>query len=329
MKKKILFIGEKANLEKYSDPSVFERFDIVTVPIRTPEEEMLRLAGDAVYAIVDAMESFSENMISHMPNLKMIHSNGVGYQGIDRAAARARGIDVSNCKGINSAAVAEHALMFMLCLLRDLTGGDRAVREGRQIEVKHGYMRRGDLRELADCTVGLVGFGDIGKALSLLLKPFGPRVLYYDPFRASPETEAAHNVTFLPLEELLPACDFVSLHLPVFESTKNMADRNFFAGMKKGAFFINTARGELMVSEDLLEALRFGHLAGAAVDTVPGEPVGTDNALLQGDEETMKKLLLSCHIAGLTGATFARGYRMLWENIDRCERGEKPVPVVN
>ncbi len=329
MKKKILFIGEIENLKKYSDPAVFDRFDITTVPIKTPEEEILRVAGDAVYAIVDAMEPFSANVIGHMPNLKMIHSNGVGYQGIDRAAARARGIDVSNCKGINSAAVAEHALMFMLCLLRDVTEGDRAVREGRQIEVKHGHMRRGDLREMADCTVGLVGFGDIGKALSLLLKPFGARVFYYDPFRASAEIETSHNVTYLPLEELLPACDFISLHLPVFESTKNMADKTFFSKMKKGAYFINTARGELMVSEDLLEALRTGHLAGAAIDTVPGEPVGTDNALLQGDEETMKKLLLSCHIAGLTGATFARGYRMLWENIDRCERGEKPFPIVN
>lgn len=319
---KILVIGDKGKLAGYTkDPSLLEKFEIDYVPVRATDEEILAAGGDADIILADAISKVSANVIMQMDKLKMIHSEGVAYNAIDIEAARKKQVYVCNCKGMNATAVAEHTIMLMLGVLKDICVGDACVRTGKQIEKKTGYMVNASLKELRDCTVGLVGFGDIAKATARLLQAFGAKVLYYRP--SGPDAEEIYG-TYCELDALLAQSDIVSLHLPVLEGTKDIADKEFFQKMKPGAYLINTSRGELVKEEDLLEALEQGILAGAGLDTVKGEPVGKDHILLPE-----KRIIFSCHIGGITASSFARGYEMIWEDIQLVAAGKEPKRIVN
>lgn len=316
-------------MQKNADPSVYGRHTYVYLPLGSADDAILNAAKDADVIISDAMGKVSGNVIRNMPNLKMIHSEGVGFQGVDVAAATEKHVYVCNCKGMNATAVAEQAILLMLGLLRGVVTGDRAVREGRQIDVKEHHMFSGDLKELADCTVGFIGFGDIAKATAKMADVFGSKVVYYKPRRLPEEVEAKYHASYLTLDELLSASDIVSLHLPVTPQTAGMVDRDFLAKMKPGSYLVNTARGELVDSAALLEALKSGHLAGAGLDCVAGEPVGSDNPVLQAGAEVEDKILYSCHVGGITASSFKRGYAMLWDDITKLEAGEEPGHIVN
>lgn len=326
---KILVIGKEGRLQKNAEPAVYGRHDFTYVPMGTEISAIPEAGKDAEVIIVDAMGKVSAELINAMPKLKMIHSEGVGFQGVDVAAASKRHVYVCNCKGMNSTAVAEQAILLMLGLLRGVVTGDRAVREGRQISVKENHMLAGDLKELADCTIGFVGFGDIAKATAKMADVFGARTVYYARHRASQDVECEYKTTYMPLDELLQISDIVSLHLPVTPQTTNMANAAFFAKMKTGAYLVNTARGELVDSQALLDALRSGRLAGAGLDCIAGEPVAADNVILNADKDIEAKLLYSCHVGGITASSFKRGYQMLWSNIAKIEAGETPLHVVN
>lgn len=327
---KLLVIGKKGRLAKYTpDPSMYAGFEISYVPMGASDDEILAAGRDADFILVDAMGRVSGNVIEQMPNLKMIHSEGVGYNFIDVEAAKKRRIYVCNCKGMNAAAVAEQTILLMLGLLRGVVTGDRDVRAGKQIETKEAYMLAGNLTELGDCTIGLVGFGDIAKETARMAAVFGARVVYYKPVRASEELEKTYGVTYMGLDELLASSDIVSLHLPVTKDTRNMADAGFLAKMKMGSYLVNTSRGELVDSAALLDAIRSGHLAGAGLDTIAGEPVQADNAVLQAEKDVADKLIFSCHIGGITASSFRRGYEMVWSDIQKAAAGEKPDHIVN
>lgn len=328
---KLLHIGKAGNMDRFAAPDSFlYTLDRVELPIGLPEEEYIAAAGDAEFIIADAIGAVTGKLIEGMPKLRLIHSEGVAYNKIDIEAARKRHVYVCSSKGMNASAVAEQAVLLMLGMLRDIAGGDRAVREGRQIQKKEGYMQRGDLRELADCSVGLVGFGDIARKTAALLKAFGvERIFCTDVAPVPPETEAALGVRYCSLEELLAASDVVSLHVPVTPETTGMADRQFFAAMKDGALFVNTARGELVDDEALTEALESGKLAMAGLDTLDHEPVQPDHPLLQVPETIAEKLLFSPHIAGITASSFRRSYAMIAEDIRDAAEGRVPKRVVN
>lgn len=327
---KILVIGKEERLRHYTaDVSVFDEFQIVYAPVGATDEELLKTGQDADFIIVDAIGRVSGAVISKMPNLKLIHSEGVGFQGIDIEAARDRKIYVCNCKGMNATAVAEQGILLMLGLLRNVCTGDRDVRSGRQIVTKEAYMKAGSLKELGDCTIGLVGFGDIAKETARLLAAFGAKVIYYNRTKMSKEVEAQYRVTYHSLGEVLAESDIVSLHVPVTAETTNMVNESFFAGMKKGALLINTARGELVDSQALIQAMRSGQVAGAGIDTLPNEPVKKDNPLLDMGKELEDRFLFSCHIGGITGSSFKRGYQMVWEDIRSAAEGKEPKRIVN
>ena len=328
--KKLLIMGKEGRLEKYTDDrTILKKYEIVYVPLDASDNEILEKGRDAECIIVDAVGSVSGYIIDNMPNLKLIHSEGVGYQGIDVKAAAGRSIYVCNCKGMNSTAVAEQTILIMLGLLRDVVGGDGSVRKGTQIITKEAYMLEGSLKELGECTVGLIGFGDIAKATARLLRVFGAKVVYYKPNRLTKGEEGEYKADYMPLDCLLGVSDIVSLHLPVSSETKYMADETFFKKMKNTSYLINTSRGELVNSKALVEAIECGEIAGAGLDTIDGEPVHEDNPLLSISNQNSKKLLLSCHIGGITGASFKRGYNMIWSSIEKVEKGERPDNVVN
>jgi phosphoglycerate dehydrogenase-like enzyme len=258
----------------------------------------------------------------------MIHSEGVAYDKIDLAAAGERGIFVCNNKGCNAAAVAEQAVLLMLAWLRGMVVGDREVRAGHQIEMKERMMTAG-ITELGDCTVGLIGFGDIGKAAAVRLHAFGCRLYYYTPRRKSKETEELFHVQYADLDALAEASDIVSIHAAVTPETTGMINRAFIGRMKPTACVINTARGEIVDNDALREALISGRIAGAAFDTLFPEPTPRDHPLVDMPDHCKDKVLYAPHLGGITTGSFKRAHQNMWNNAARVARGENPVHIVN
>lgn len=328
---KVLHIGKEGNMERFSAPDApLYAADTVTAQMANlmTAEEYIAAMPDAEHIIADAISPVVAELINGLPNLKSIHSEGVAYNRIDVAAAKAKGVLVCHSVGMNATAVAEQAILLMLGMLRNVAQNDQKVRAGEQITTKENYMKQGNLFDLADCSVGLVGFGNIARATAKLLQAFGVKEIYY--YKRSPlakEDEDACGVKYLPLDELLAASDIVSLHAPVTEETAGMAGAAFFGKMKDGACFVNTARGELVDDVALCEALRSGKLTMAGLDTLNGEPVQQDNYILQ-QKDIEDKFLFSPHIGGITASSFRRSYGMIWEDIMTVREGKVPERAV-
>lgn len=280
-------------------------------------DKLLAKASDTELLFIDAMGVFDKELIDSMPNLKLIMSEGVGYQGVDATYAREKGIPVCNNKGVNDTGVSEVALFLMLGCLRSFSKGVEEIYSGRQIEFKIASF--GTKKELSQCTVGLIGFGDIARKTAEFCTSLGAKVVYTNRTRYK-ELEQKYNVTYLTLDELLKQSDIVSLHLAVTPQTTNLADNEFFAKMKNSAFLINTARGDLVDNEALKNALLSGEIAGAGLDVFTPEPLEKDNILL--DDRLKDKLILTPHIAGITSLTVEKIYKNIYENMQNiaCQK---------
>jgi lactate dehydrogenase-like 2-hydroxyacid dehydrogenase len=315
-------------VEKFSDLSGLPKdWELIYGEDLITDSDILKAASDANFIFADAVREVSKNLIDNMPDLKLIHSEGVGFNKIDVAAAREKGIDVCNNTAANSAAVAEHAVMLMLALQRRLLEGDQMVRSGQQIQAKGSFILDG-IPELGSCHVGLVGMGSIAMETARRLKPFGSKLSYFNRSRKS-EVENELGLTYLSLEELCQQCDIISLHLPVTPETTGLINANLLLMMKPTALLINTARGELVVQEDLVTALVNGQIAGASLDTMYPEPVTPDNPLLNLPETCQYQLLFSPHIAGTTKQAFEKMHRTVWSNILAVYKGNRPINIVN
>lgn len=328
---KVLHIGKAGNLQRFAATDGFLRsLELTDLKPGLPVKEYLDQAGDADFIVVDAISSVSGELIKQMPNLKVIHSEGVAYNAIDLKAADECGVYVCNAKGMNAMAVAEQAVLLMVGMLRNVVVNDAAVRAGHQIETKEAYMQNGNLYELADCSVGLIGFGDIAQKTARLLKAYGVKeIYYYKRHRLDSAVEAEFGVEYRDLDSLLASSRIVSLHLPVTKATTHMADHDFFAKMQSGSYLVNTARGELIDDQALVEALKSGKLAMAGLDTLDHEPVQRDHPLLNQPPEIAQRLLFSPHIGGITTASFYRGYAMIEEDLQLVAQGKRPKRVVN
>jgi phosphoglycerate dehydrogenase-like enzyme len=243
------------------------------------------LIGDAAAAIA-GMEPYNREVIDSAPRLRVIARCGVGYDTVDVAACDQRGIAVTTTPGTNHDSVAEHALAMILALSRGFPQRDLVVRRSQP-------WKKSPLPRFAGATVGIVGLGRIGKALAIRLPSLGVSVLAYEPF-PDEEFVSKFNVELTDLQDLLSRSDFVSLHVPVTAETQGMINRHALAKMKPGGVLINTARGALIVEDDLLEALSSGHLAAAGLDVLQQEPPPSDHPLLQQDN-----VLFSPHAAGI------------------------------
>lgn len=326
---KIVILGTRARYQRYLPDLSFARAQTpVYLDKDSSEEQILATAGDAEVMFVDAIAPVSGRLMEAMPHLRLIHSEGVAFDKIDLAAARQRGIDVCNNKGCNAAAVAEQAVLLMLMLLRRALEGDRAVRQGRQMEMKERSMVEG-ITELSDCRIGLVGFGDIARATAVRLASFGCTLYYYAPHRRSQEEEARYRVRYLPLEELAAACDIISLHCAVTDQTRGMVDAAFLSRMKSTAYLINTSRGDLVDNLALRQALLEGRIAGAGFDTLAPEPVPADHPLVDLPEAVRDRVVFSPHLGGITEGSFRRSHLHMWRNAERVSVGEKPDNIVN
>ncbi len=326
---KILHIGKKGNPERFSKPdSPIKNFDIINMSAGLSADEYLSKSFECEHIIADAIADVPANLINAMPFLKSIHSEGVAYNKIDLNAAKKNNVIVCHSVAMNASAVAEQTILLMDGLIKNILINDNAVRIGNQITVKEAYMQNGNLYELSDCSVGLVGFGNIAKATARLLNAYGAEhIYYYKRNKLSDEEERSFNVEYKPLSKLLNLSDIVSLHLPVTPDSEKIANESFFSQMKDGSYFVNTARGELVDDKALAAALINGHIKMAGLDTMNNEPVSKDNYLLT-IPEIKDKLLLSPHIGGITASSFKRSYAMIWEDIETVRKGDIPKRAV-
>ena len=264
---------------------------------------------------IAGLDQIDASVMEAAVRLKVIARYGVGIDRVDVPAATRRGIVVTNTPGANSAAVAEMALALMLALGRGLCRADRAARRGEWPRAM-GIGLRGK-------TVGLVGFGAIGREVAARLKGFGCRILATDPY-ATPGAIKGAGVEPVSIDALLAAADFVSLHASVTPSTENMVDASFLGKMKRGAFLVNTARGELIDEPALQDALEGGRLQGAALDCFRVEPPPAGHALLQ-----LPQVLATPHMSAHTDEAANAMGRMSLEACLAVLRGEQPLHAVN
>ena len=287
------------------------------------EERLISTAADAL--VVDAVVKIGPEIIKNMPNLKLIHSQGVAFNAIDLDAARSGNVYVCNNAGMNARAVAEQAVLLILSLVKSFRRNEDMVYTGRQMDAKTACFVDG-LPELYGRNVGIVGLGAIGSELCGILKAFGCNVFYYNRRGDINIPDAG----YLPLDELYAKSDIVSLHAPVTAETTDMINKDALKRFKHGAILINTARGELVDHAAVVEALISGQLGGFGSDTLAPEPVLTDNHfLLTLPEELRGNVALSPHIAGITAGFFTRAYAHIRKNIASIELGQAPDCVVN
>ncbi|MGE8409824.1 MAG: 2-hydroxyacid dehydrogenase [Pseudomonas sp.] len=229
------------------------------------------------------------------PELKLILVAATGTNNVDLQAAREHGIVVSNCQGYGTPSVAQHTLTLLLALATRLADYQRAVAAGKWGEAKQFCLLDFPIVELEGKTLGLLGHGELGSAVGRLAEAFGMRVLLGQIPGRPPRADR------LSLEELLPQVDALTLHCPLNDNTRNMIGAAQLAQLKPGAFIVNTARGGLIDEQALADALRGGHLGGAATDVLTVEPPVNGNPLLASD---IPRLIVTPHSAW--GAVEAR-----------------------
>ena len=274
---------------------------------------------DGAEILINHLAPINGEILDRLPNLKLIAVSRGGPVNIDVAACKARNVKLVNTPGRNSSAVAEFTICAILNETRLIRAGHEALRQG----VWRGDLYRFDMidSELSEMTVGLIGYGHIGTKVTKLLKPFGCRILVDDPYVPLAPDDVADGVKEVDLGTLLSESDVVSLHARVTEETKGFLAAKQFAQMKKGAYFINTARGPMVNYDDLYQALKSKHLRGAMLETFWLEPVPPDAPLLKLDNVT-----LTPHIAGASRTTVRIAARMIAEEIRRYAAGE---PALN
>ena len=272
-------------------PVVEAGYDLVPGPAgRQPRVEELCALGDGVVGWIAGVERIDDQVLAAMPSLRVISRNGAGADAVDLAAAERRGVRVVTARGANARGVAELAFAHVLGALRGVTLADRSLREG-------GWTRPQG-RELPDLTVGVVGYGAIGRHVAAFASAFGARVLVSDPV-------AEVDVVPGALDQVAPAAlfaasDVVTLHAPPPADGSPLVGAAELAAMPRGAVLVNTARSSLVDDDAVLEALSTGALGAYAVDAFDREPPALTPLLLH------ERVVMTPHLGGYTDASVRR-----------------------
>lgn len=254
---------------------------------KTSADEVAVRIADADVVITNKV-MMDATLIQQSPKLKLILISATGTNNVDLLAAKAQGISVCNCQGYGTAAVAQHTLMLMLNLATSFRTYDHAVRAGKWQQSEQFCLLDFPIVELSGKTLGIVGYGELGQATAQLAKAFGMNILVAAlPNRPNDGSRVA-------FEELLTQVDFLSLHCPLTDETRDLMDVTAFSRMKKTAFVINCARGGIINEAALLHALKTKQIAGAATDVLSVEPPKAGNILL---DEPLPNLLITPHSA--------------------------------
>lgn len=255
------------------------------------------------------------------PNLKIVANLAVGYDNFDVPALTRRGIVGTNTPGVLTETTADFAFALMMAIGRYLVQANRYVREGRWKTWEPSLFVGQDIHH---STVGIVGLGRIGLEFAKRARAFDMRILYYDVFRRDPAFEQEHGVEYRELDDLLAEADFVTIHVDLNERTRKLFNAERLKKMKKTAYLINAARGPIVDTEALYEALKSGQIAGAALDVTDPEPLPADHPLLQ-----LENCIVCPHIASASVRTRTNMAKLAAENIINVLQGKRPVTPVN
>jgi phosphoglycerate dehydrogenase-like enzyme len=275
-----LFHGPKPHEERLRAAG----FDVRYAGQRLTDEAQTITALRGAAAVIGGGEPYTERVFASLPDLRVVARSGVGVDKVDLDAAVRHRVVITITPRANHEAVAEHTLALLLALSRSVPQ--------RNQEIRRGVWSKAPYLPLRGKTLGLVGLGRIGRAVAERAAAFRLRLLAHEAF---PDLAFARrlDIDLVDLDTLLARSDYVSLHVPLTPETRGLMNRTTLGRMKPGSFLINTARGGLVVEEDLLAALRTGHLAGAGLDVFAQEPSPADNPLLQ-----LENVVASPHMAG-------------------------------
>jgi D-3-phosphoglycerate dehydrogenase / 2-oxoglutarate reductase len=279
----------------------------------TGTDDILAVARDAD-AILVTYAKLPAELLVQLTRCKAIGRFGLGVDNIDVPAAAARGIVVTYVPDYCMQEVSDHAMALLLALARKVPFSNKLVQAGRWEMPAVAPLRR-----LEGQVLGLIGFGNIPRAVAPKAKAFGLKVVAYDPY-ASKEVFTAAGVESVSFDDLLARSDFVSVHAPLMPATRGLVNAAAFAKMKKGALIVNTARGPLIDEPALIAALDSGHLGGAALDVVTTEPLAKDSPLLGRDN-----VILTPHTAFYSVEALEELQTKCASDVARVLSGEKPV----
>lgn len=300
---------EQESLRGLAELVVFRRFP--------GSAELVEAARDAD-AVLCQEARLGAEVIDHLQRCRVIIRYGVGYDNIDVEAASRKGIVVCNVPDYGTQEVADHTVMLALALIRKLPRSMEYLRSGGW-----SYVPLRPIPRVSSLTVGIYGLGRIGRAAALRYRAFGCPLLAYDPY-LSESAAAEVGVERVDEETLLARSDLLSLHVPLTTQTRHALNRDTFAQMKPGALLVNTARGAVVDTDALTEALDSGRIGGAALDVLETEPVPTDHPLW-----TRPNVILTGHLAWYSEASLAQLQRSAAEECARVLRGEPPWNPVN
>ncbi len=310
----------------YNRTDLFEAagFEVVEGSCRT-EDDLSELLKDADGAQVGTMPLTSRQVLENCPRLKVVSRMGVGVDSIDLDAATELGILACNVPGINTSEVADHAMGMLLTLTRRLYDAVRTTRGGewgKDWKVTLEYFQTA--RRIAGHTVGIIGFGNIGRAFTNRIRGFGPsRIIAHDPY--VPQTTAdLYGVKLVSLEELLRESDYLTIHCSLTEETRHMIDADALALMKPTAILINTARGPVVDGNALASALENKQIEAAALDVTEIEPIESQDPLLG-----LPNFIITPHLAGMSPTFLQECPIRQAENIIRVLTGEAPHGLAN
>ncbi|MFH1085043.1 MAG: D-2-hydroxyacid dehydrogenase [Chloroflexota bacterium] len=285
----------------------------------TPPELTVARAKDADVVLTNKVV-LDRPILDQLPNLKFVTVLATGYNIIDTAAARERNIPVSNIPAYGTASVAQMAFAHLLNLTQHVAHHAQTVRDGRWTQSPYWCYWDFPMIELEGLTLGVVGYGRIGRASAAIAKAFGMQVIAYDAYvRDSGDP----TIPMVDIDTVFRQSDAVTLHCPLTPETEGLVNKTRLAQMKPTAFIINTSRGPIVNNADLAEALNAGVIAGAGLDVLEVEPPPADNPLL-----TAKNCYITPHISWATKSARARLMEMTVDNVKAFLAG-KPINLVN
>ena len=315
-----LFEEAVKRLDEVYDYEVWDRYE------PPPYDYLLRKLPeyDAVVTLLsDRIDCNLIERISH--RTRIISQYAVGYDNIDIECATRKGIYVTNTPGVLTEATADLTFALLLSVARRIVESDHFVRWGEWKRTKtgwHPHMMLGT--EVHGKTIGIIGFGRIGREVAKRARGFNMKILYYDPVRAPEDLEKSLNAEYVDLDTLLSRSDFITIHVPLSKETRHMINEDKFKKMKRGAILINTARGGIINTDALVKALEEGILAGAGLDVYEEEPLDPNHPLTR-----FKNVVLVPHIGSATRETRLAMANLVVDNLLAFARGEVPPTLVN
>ena len=300
-------------LGKLGELTVYERTSM------TDEAEIARRIGGASVVITNKTP-ITRGVLERCPSVRYISVLATGYNVIDCAAAREKGIPVSNVPAYGTDVVGQFAIALLLEICHHIGAHSEAVRQGRWEHSTDWCFWDYPLMELAGKTMGLIGFGRIGQKTGTIAKALGMEVLAYSPH----ESESGRAIAqYTDLDTLLAKSDVISLHCPLFPETRGIINRETIAKMKDGVIILNNSRGPLIAEQDLADALNSGKVYAAGLDVVGEEPIRGDNPLLRA-----KNCIITPHISWASRESRQRILDCTVKNVKAFQAGA-PIHVVN